>query len=53
MQYDLIDLYDLYDMYDLLTMSMNLCDIVILEIKNFNYCFIITGISKSEAINLL
>ena len=32
---------------------MSLSDIAILKIKNVNYCFIITGISKSEAINLL
>ena len=34
-------------------MSMNLSDIYILNIKNVNYCFIINGISKSEAIKLL
>ena len=32
---------------------MSLSDIAILKIKNVNYCCIITGISKSEAINLL
>ena len=32
---------------------MNLSDIVILNIKDFNYRCIITGISKSEAIKLL
>ena len=39
--------------HDLLMMSMNLSDIYILNIKNVNYCFIINGISKSEAIKLL
>ena len=34
-------------------MSMNLSDIYILNIKNVNYCCIINGISKSEAIKLL
>ena len=34
-------------------MSINLRDIAILEIKNTNYCCIITGISKSEATKLL
>ena len=34
-------------------MSMNLSDIAIFEIKNTNYCCIITGISKSEATKLL
>ena len=32
---------------------MSLSDIAILKIKNVNYCCIIIGISKSEAINLL
>ena len=39
--------------HDLLMMSINLSDIVILKIKNSNYCCIITGISKIEAIKLL
>ena len=34
-------------------MSMNLSDIAILKIKNIDYCCIITGISKNEAIQLL
>ena len=34
-------------------MYINLSDISILKIKNFNYCCIITGISKTKAINLL
>ena len=38
--------------HDLL-MSMNHRDIAILKIKNVDYCCIITGISKSEVINLL
>ena len=32
---------------------MNLSDIGIIKIKNVSYCYIITGISKSEAINLM
>ena len=39
--------------HHLLMMSMNLSDIAILKIKNADYCCIITGISKSEAINLI
>ena len=39
--------------HDLLTISMNLCDITILNIKGLNYCCIIGGISKSEATKLL
>ena len=38
---------------DLLMMSINLSDITIFKIKNINYCCFISGISKSEAINLL
>ena len=34
-------------------MSMNLSNIAILKIENADYCCIITGISKSEAIKLL
>ena len=35
-------------------MSVNLIfDIAILEIKNADYCCIVTGISKSEGINLM
>ena len=34
-------------------MSMNLGDIAILNIKCVDYCCIIAGISKSEAINLM
>ena len=34
-------------------MSINLSDIAILKIKMANYSCIITGISKSEAINLI
>ena len=37
----------------LIMMSMNLSDIAILKIKNIDYCCIITGISKNEAIQLL
>ena len=34
-------------------MSMNLNDIAILKIKITDYCCMITGISKSEAVSLL
>ena len=34
-------------------MSMNLSDVAILKIKNADYRCIISGIRKSEAINLL
>ena len=33
-------------------MSMNVSDIAILNIKSANYCCIISGISKNEAINV-
>ena len=39
--------------HDLLMMSMNLSDIAILNIKGSNYCCVISGISKSEGINLI
>ena len=39
--------------YDLLMMSMNLSDIAILNIVGADYCCIISGISKSEAIKLI
>ena len=39
--------------HDLLMMSMNLSDITILNIKFFDYCCIISGISKNEAIDLM
>ena len=32
---------------------MNLTDIAILDIKGTAHCFIISGISKNEAINLM
>ena len=32
---------------------MNLCGIAILKVKSVDYCWIISGISKSEAINLM
>ena len=38
---------------DVLMMSMNLSNIAILNIKGADYCCIISGISKSEAINLM
>ena len=34
-------------------MSINLSVIAILNIKNANFCCVISGISKSEAINLM
>ena len=34
-------------------MSMNLCDIAILNMNGADYCCIINKISKNEAINLL
>ena len=37
----------------LLMMSMNLSDIAILNIKDFDYGCIISRISKSEAINIM
>ena len=37
----------------LLMMSMNLRDIVILNIRGRNYCCIISGIIKSQATNLI
>ena len=39
--------------HDLQMVSMNLSDIAILNIKGSNYCCIISGINKSEAINLV
>ena len=39
--------------HDLLMMSMNLSNIVILNIKGFDYHCIISLISKNEAINVL
>ena len=39
--------------HDLLMMSMNLSNIVILNIKKGDYHCIISGISKNEAINLM
>ena len=39
--------------YDVLMMSMSLSNIAALNNKIADYCFVISGISKSEAINLL
>ena len=39
--------------HDLLPMSINLSDIAILYIKGFDYCCIISLISKNEAINIM
>ena len=39
--------------HDLLMMSINLSDTAILNIINADYCCIISGISKNEAINLM
>ena len=38
---------------DLLMMSMNLSDIAILNIKDSDYHYIISGTSKSETVNLM
>ena len=38
---------------DLVMMSMNLSNIAILNIKGADYCCIISGNNKSEAINLM
>ena len=38
--------------HDLLMMPMSLKDIAILNIKGVDYCYIISRISKSDAINL-
>ena len=38
--------------HDLLMTSINLTDVVNLNIKGFGYCCIISLISKNEAINL-
>ena len=39
--------------HDFLMISMNLDDIAVLNIKSADYCCIISGISKNEAINLM
>ena len=39
--------------HDLSMMPMKICDIAILNIKSADYRCIISGISKSEAINLM
>ena len=39
--------------HDLLIMVLNLSDVAILIIKHSSYCFIISGIRKSEAINVM
>ena len=39
--------------HDFLLMSMNLSDTAFLNIKNTDYCCVISGIRKSEAIKLL
>ena len=39
--------------HDLLMMSINLSDIAILKIKSGDYCCIISGPSKNEAINFM
>ena len=45
--------YVCYRCNDLVMMSKNLSDIAILNIKGVDYCCIISGISKSEVINLM
>ena len=44
---------NLNQMCEHLIMSMNLIDIPILIIKGPDYCYIISGISKNEAMKLL
>ena len=39
--------------HDVLMVSMNLSDVAVLNIHNADYCCIISGISKSGAINLM
>ena len=39
--------------HDLLLMSMNLSDIIVLNIEGCDICCIISGISKNEVINLM
>ena len=39
--------------HDLLMMSLNLSDVAILNVKDSDYCCIISLISKNEAINLI
>ena len=39
--------------HDLTMLSVNISDIVIVTVKNVDYCCIILNISKSEAISLL
>ena len=39
--------------HDLLMMSMNRSDIAISNIKSADYCCIISGVSKSKAINVM
>ena len=39
--------------HDFLMMSMNLSDVAILSIKDYNYRCIISGINKSEVIHLM
>ena len=39
--------------HDVLMISMNLSDFAILNIKSADYCCIVSGISNSEAVNLL
>ena len=39
--------------HDLLTMSINLNDIAILDINSVDYCCIFRGVTKFKAVNLL
>ena len=45
--------YECNKCHDLLLMSMSLSNVAILRIKTINYCCIITGSSKFEAMKLL
>ena len=46
-------LYVFNEFHDLLMISINLNNIVVLNIRGFNYGCNTTGISKSDAVNLL
>ena len=39
--------------HDLVMMSMDLRDVAVLNIKGFDYCFILSGISENEATNIM
>ena len=45
--------YVCYGCHDVLMMYINLNDIVILNIHDVDYCCVINGINKNDALNLL